>query len=100
MKQLIMPDNRIMVFRDINHLRQLLVIMPANALQRMWYNQDPEIQFAIFDELLERKIIFNEIKECLMTEKKYDESHDKVPISTWVMAGIIILTIILGSILF
>lgn len=97
MKKLILPD-AVMVFRDNNHIKELLVIMPTVNLNRIYPNQDEEIKEIIYKELMEREIVFNEIKECLMIEQKYDESHDKIPTSTWVIAvGIII---ILGSILF
>lgn len=93
-------DNTFMSFRDRGHAEKLFAIIPTENLMRLYLFQQEKVQEIIFNELVTRKIIFNEIKECLMVEKKYDESHDKIPTSTWIMAGIIILVIILGSILF
>ena len=93
-------DNTVMVFRDKEHVEKLFAIIPTENLMNLYMWQQEDTKKAIFNELLIRKIIFNEIKEYLMTEKKYDESHDKTPISTWIMIGVIVLTIIFGSILF
>ncbi len=93
-------DNTFMSFRDKEHAESLFAIIPTENLMRLYLFQQEEVQEVIFNELLTRKIIFNEIEECLMIEEKYDESHDKIPTSTWVMAGVIILTIIVGLILF
>lgn len=100
MKKLVLP-NAVMVFKNSNHFKEFLIRMSTVNLNRIYPNQDEEIKEIIYKELMERKIVFNEIKECLMIEQKYDESHDKIPPSTLIIAGIIIILIsILGSKLF
>lgn len=87
---------RVMVFSDEDHIKRLLVKMPIENISRLMIFQDYVTCNLMLEELVERNEIMNEIKPCLMIEQKYDESRDKIPVSTWVMGTVIVL-VILGA---